>query len=232
MSLAIGPAERVASSGRTGRGSRRCCGSWPASSSPEGRPPRPTPSAGSTGRRRAPARRRPAAMRRFPSRRASGGRRARPAAARGPVPRPRAGDGRQSPPRSTRVGIGNLAVATSGSCRSGERQLVRLAMAVAQAARSSSWTSRPSTSTSATRSRRWSSSSTSTSATGMTSSRSSTTWGWRALLPAAGPLVGAGRGRRAPRDVLTDERVRSVFGVDVALTGGTATRVDRATVGD
>ena len=35
-----------------------------------------------------------------------------------------------------------------------------------------------------------------------------------------------------PAAVLTADRVRSVFGVDVALTGGTATRVDRATVGD
>ena len=153
-----GRASASPSSGRTAPASRRCCGPSPGSSS---RPPAAVELDGAplAGLDRRGVARRLAVVPQLPAlpfaTHGRGGRRARPAAARAPDPRPAAGrPRRRSPPRSTASGVGPPAGprrpravarrAPARPARDGRR---------AGARRSSSSTSRRSTSTSATRSR-------------------------------------------------------------------------------
>ena len=109
-----------------------------------GRDPPPDEPAGAPGRRADRAARpdgdRPAPGGRAPGRGAAvrgpgrGGRRARPAAARGPVPRAPAGRPGRDRRAIDRVGVGGLLGRDARELSLGERQLVLLALAVAQAA--------------------------------------------------------------------------------------------------
>ena len=85
--------------------------------------------------------------------------------------------------------------------------------------RSCSSTSPPCTSTCATRWRRWSSCATSTSATAPRSSPSSTTWAWPRTSSRGWCIIEHGRiiADGTPAEVLTDERIREMFGVEPAL---------------
>ena len=140
---------------------------------------------------------------------------------------PRAADRAAVAAAIERVGIERLLGRDARELSLGERQLVLIALAVAQAA-PLLVLDEPTVHLDLRHQvgGRWSCWSTSTSATARPSSPSSTTWPWprhffpRLVLLDGGRVVADG----PPDVVLARERVAEVFGVDVALTGAPSHR--------
>ncbi len=125
-------------SARTAPASRRCCASRPGSLAPDARPGRARPDGRSAELDRMAIARRlavvPAGAEPAVLGDGRGDRRARPAAARGPVPRRPAADRAAVAAAIERVGVGHLLGRDARELSLGERQLVLIALAVAQAA--------------------------------------------------------------------------------------------------